>query len=436
MASSHAEYKEALKPETEIETKVKQYKARVLRDEAQPTEAERAAMEMNPAHESLRSKCVKTIARNFRNKPSLDGIAPEFLPYIAAQLPTDLPIELTAPLIHDENYWSRCATEERGWKNCSVAEHGQTWKQLFFEKNLQQVLEDFDPATDDIDELRRRIHASEDYVFSLKITELLSHIDMEAVFKLLQNLTALELTYGVRHIGMKYERALFGLKIADARSLAKAVKQTETLTVLSLPQNLMDDDLLRMLMTGLINNNTITHLDVSHNKITNHGARLLSKLLSSRSVITCLNLCDNQVHAEGGKYLGKALRTNDSLVELNLRLNRIGDGGGRYLFDDLRSNNTLELLNVSSNSLGHETARSLSQLLKMEDSHIAAIDISCNDFSDDHARTLRESVQDNTALTSLDLRMNQIKADSEHALALQRKVQANELAARSGDGGW
>ena len=35
--------------------------------------------------------------------------------------------------------------------------------------------------------------------------------------------------------------------------------------------NLIDDDLVRMLMTGLVKNSTITYLDVSHNKITNHG---------------------------------------------------------------------------------------------------------------------------------------------------------------------
>ena len=45
----------------------------------------------------------------------------------------------------------------------------------------------------------------------------------------------------------------------------------------------MDDDLLRMLMTGLYKSSTITHLDVSHNKITNHGVRLLAKLLGSKT---------------------------------------------------------------------------------------------------------------------------------------------------------
>ena len=98
---------------------------------------------------------------------------------------------------------------------------------------------------------------------------------------------------------MNYERMLFGMKISDATSLAKIFDQTDTLVTVILSGNLIDDDLLRMLMTGLIKNNTITHLDVSHNKITNHGARLLSKLLGENSVISTLNLADNQIHSEG-----------------------------------------------------------------------------------------------------------------------------------------
>lgn len=57
----------------------------------------------------------------------------------------------------------------QGWRNCQISEHGLTWKQCFFEKYLQEVnlnvswvnvdvlkvLEAFDPATDDIEELRQ-----------------------------------------------------------------------------------------------------------------------------------------------------------------------------------------------------------------------------------------------------------------------------------------
>jgi hypothetical protein len=89
-------------------------------------------------------------------------------------------------------------------------------------------------------------------VFSLRISQLLSHIDIEQVTKMLPNLTKLDLTYGVKQIGMKYERMLFGMKISDATSIAKAIKDSETLITLVLSNNLLDDDLLRMLMTGLI----------------------------------------------------------------------------------------------------------------------------------------------------------------------------------------
>ncbi|CAE7910246.1 DRC5, partial [Symbiodinium sp. KB8] len=101
--------------------------------------------------------------------------------------------------------------------------------------------------------------ASEDYVFTLYLERLLSHIDMELVFRHLPNLTSLHLTYryaalaqghhisppsllrflvvsflaSVKKIGMKYDRSLFGMKISDAMSLAKCIKATDTLTSLA-----------------------------------------------------------------------------------------------------------------------------------------------------------------------------------------------------------
>ena len=91
-------------------------------------------------------------------------------------------------------------------------------------------------------------------IASFPAPQLLSHLDLEIVFSRLPNLAGLSLTYGVRKIGMKYDRSLFGMKISDAMSLAKCVRATETLTTLVLPCNMIDDDLLRMLMTGLIRN--------------------------------------------------------------------------------------------------------------------------------------------------------------------------------------
>ena len=97
--------------------------------------------------------------------------------------------------------------------------------------------------------------------------------------------TSLEVQYGVRGVGMKYDRSMFGMKITDAMSLSKCCRATESLTTLTLPCCMIDDDLVRMLMTGLIRNQTVTYLDLSHNSITNYGA-------AARLCALCHGVCE------------------------------------------------------------------------------------------------------------------------------------------------
>jgi hypothetical protein len=273
---------------------------------------------------------------------------------ITKQLSTDIEPIIGAKFVFDENFWKRCCVEKFGWNNCNLIEHGLLWKQLYFEKYIQARLEDFDPATEAIDDLYELLDACMDYIFTITFRQLPSHIEMSEICSLLPNLTKLNLTYGVKKIGMNYERMLFGMKISDATSLARYFESTDTLTTLIMIGNMINDDLLRMLMTGLIKNNSITHIDVSHNKITNHGARLLSKILGENCVLSTLNLADNQIHTEGGRYIARGLRDNESLLSLNLRLNRLGDEGCKLLLEGLQDNITLKDLNISSNSAGHQ----------------------------------------------------------------------------------
>lgn len=347
-----------------------------------------AAVKNNPSE--LKDICIKAIAVNFAERPSTKGVPDSQLPKIYAHLPLGLDVATAAAFVHDENYWKRSCLEGKGWYNSNIARHGLTWKQMFFERSLQDELELFDPSVHDFNSLLERIKASGDYVFGLEIKQLLSHLDLQCLFDNLPNLSRLDLTYGVRHIGMKYERALFGMKISDAQSLARCIKSTNILTTLSLPCNLIDDELLRMLASGLISNKTVTSLDLSHNKITNHGARLLSKLLGPMSVITTMNLADNQIHAEGGKNFGRALQNNDSLHALDLRLNRLTDEGGSLIFEGLRNNTSLETLNLSSNSLGPESARVLCSVLKTSSSALVTLDLSCNELNENDCKSLEK----------------------------------------------
>ena len=276
--------------------------------------------------------------------------------------------------------------------------------------------------TENIEILYDLLDACMDYIFTITFKQCPSHLDMFDVCSLTPNLSKLDITYGMNKTGMNYERMLFGMKIKDASSLAKVFDTSETLTTLIMQGNMIDDDLLRMLMTGLIRNNTITHLDVSHNKITNHGARLLSKLLGENSVITTLNLADNQIHVEGGRYLARGLRDNDALLTLNLRLNRLTDPGCRLLIEGLQENETLTDLNLSANSAGNSTCQMLCTVLRNTERSLAIVDVSGNEFNAEHIELFRIAVGTSKTLTSFDLRKNPGYSDSSPAV---REIEEN-----------
>lgn len=291
------------------------------------------------------------------------------------------------------------------------------WKQLYFEKLVQERLEDFDSGTENIEVFFDLLDACMDYVFSITFKQCPSHMDMFDVCSLTPNLSKLDITYGVNKSGMNYERMLFGMKVSDASSLSKVFDTTETLTTLVMSGNMIDDDLLRMLMTGLIRNNTITYLDISHNKITNHGARLISKLIGENSVITTLDLSDNQIHVEGGRYLARGLRDNDSLLTLNLRLNRLQDTGCRLLIEGLQNNVTLSELNLSANVAGNGSCQMLCTVLRDTERSLEIVDVSSNEFTQEHIELFRIAVRTSKAITTMDLRKN--PGYSEYSPAIQ-----------------
>ena len=109
-----------------------------------------------------------------------------------------------------------------------------------------------------MEELKKELEAARYDVFCLRITQLLSHLDMSIVFRYLPNLSYLTLTYGAKHVGMEYERPLFGMKMSDAKIFSECLKATQNLIFLSLPGNLIDDDLISILIKGLMLNKTIT----------------------------------------------------------------------------------------------------------------------------------------------------------------------------------
>ena len=94
------------------------------------------------------------------------------------------------------------------------------------------------------------------------------------LFDALPKLADLKVTYGALDSGMQFEFRMYGMRQQDCRQFANVLRRKSTLTALSLPENQIDSDKLKALITGLVKNYSITVLDLSHNKIEDAGAQV------------------------------------------------------------------------------------------------------------------------------------------------------------------
>lgn len=318
------------------------------------------------------------------------------------KLPTSLPIQVTAPLIDDENYWKRCCKDR--WTVCDVTAYGGSWKRMIFEKILQKLIEEFVPGTTDPVELQDTVKLASRYVRKLEIRQLLppikdptkilqddasddednevnegpetDHFDFGTILPMLPYIEELHIAYGVRDCGMNFEWNLFQFTARDCLQLAQSVAAYKTLRVLHLHRSKVDDDKVRVLIKHILEHPSIMELDLSHNLIGDKGARGIGKLLQC-SKLTKLNVGDNSIRAVGGQAIAHALTKNTTLTILNLELNRLGDEGGQAMFRALLKNDTLRELYIATNDFREPTASILAQVI-VQNTALKQLDLSNN----------------------------------------------------------
>ena len=191
--------------------------------------------------------------------PELEGVEDkDTLKEIVKLTDKNLPITKVAKNIDFEFYWKeKCEIDKvMQKKNIKSEQHGNSYKQAFIETHIQTLLENF-KSEGSLEQVKEELDAARYEVFKLVIT-LLQRFDITHVFHYLPNLAHLTLTYGAKHIGMQYERPLFGMKMSDAQTFKDCLRTTTSLVFLSLPGNLIDDDLISILIKGLMLNKTIT----------------------------------------------------------------------------------------------------------------------------------------------------------------------------------
>jgi hypothetical protein len=134
----------------------------------------------------LSELCLRAAAMHFRNRPTFAGVPERYKDRLAALIATDLPLHVSAPLIDSEIYWKRCASDL--FQNCLPEDHGHSWKQLFFEKTVEEALENFDGSDPALQTLLNLLQTARDYVYKLKLRQFNSHSNIAFLFEALPNL--------------------------------------------------------------------------------------------------------------------------------------------------------------------------------------------------------------------------------------------------------
>ncbi|XP_008539039.1 dynein regulatory complex subunit 5 isoform X3 [Equus przewalskii] len=325
----------------------------------------------------LRELCIQHIVKNFQNNPILKQLLPEHQQKVLNHLSPDLPLAVTANLINDESYWRRCCMQR--WPVCYVAKHGGSWKRMFFERHLENLLKHFIPNTTDPAVILDLLPLCRKYVRRIQVDQFLppvqlppppwsgeqsdsgsegemeepamDHYQLGDLVAGLSHLEELDLVYGVKDCGMNFEWNLFLFTYRDCHSLAATIKACHTLKIFRLTRSKVDDDKARILIHSLLDHPTLEELDLSHNLIGDRGGRAAAKLLS-HSRLRVLNLANNQV-----------LSINTTLTSINLSCNHIGQDGGKQLLEGMSDNKTLLGFDLRLSDVSQESEYLIGQAL-------------------------------------------------------------------------
>jgi hypothetical protein len=309
---------------------------------------------------SLTDLCTKSIIKNFASYPRHDELPSKFKKIILQQIQvTNVPLKLGSYLISDNNYWERCCKSK--WRVNDVSKYGNSWKRMYFERELKKIIEHFVPNKTDQSNLNEILKLGAPYIVKLDIKQLLppvelekkefnldveeeeeekeeikekfdcDHFDFSLIIPFLNNLEEIHISYGVTDCGMNFEWQLFDFTKRDCQVLSKCISQCTTLRSLHLNRSKIDDDKIRLLISQILDHPSLTELNLSHNLISDRGCRAIGKFINGHSKIEKLSLCNNQIRAQGGHALAHAIAKNQLIKDLDLRLNRLSDEGGQAI---------------------------------------------------------------------------------------------------------
>jgi hypothetical protein len=97
---------------------------------------------------ALTDLALNSLVHSFDTSPKYNELLDKHRGQLLKSLPTSVPLKVTAPLIEDEKYWEKCCKEK--WPVCDIKQYDNSWKRFYFEKNIEEIIENFVPGQTDM----------------------------------------------------------------------------------------------------------------------------------------------------------------------------------------------------------------------------------------------------------------------------------------------
>ena len=337
---------------------------------------------------------LKTVAANYLlYKKEIRELEPKYRDKIYDLMSVDHDIEDLYPFVDYEPFWERACRNKYKSDDCSIS--GNSWKQLYVETYVKELISNFKAETEDeeaLDNLKRVCDMIKYSVFNLDIPTFSYKFDISFIPQYFINLTNLSLKYSpilkeirtrdvftknLEPIGDEYSQ--FGMRIPDLKKFCILITDLSYFLTLSLQGNLVDDEMIKWLVPGLITNQTLRNLDLSNNRITGKGMIKICSYLVRTKALLSINLNNNLIGGDSSYAVGLVLKENTKLRTLLLGMNRFDDESGGRILKMLCFNNYLDELDLSANQLGEESLKFLQISLKANNT-IKKMDLCHNDI--------------------------------------------------------
>ncbi|KAL3878556.1 hypothetical protein ACJMK2_030893 [Sinanodonta woodiana] len=187
---------------------------------------------------------------------------------------------------------------------------------------------------------------------------------------------------------------------------------------------------LRCLADFMKTNNTLKVLDLSDNKVNDGDAEHIAAIIESNGSITELILRRNNI-GDGAEIIGKALLHNDTIATIDLSWNNIRAKGSIGLCHGLMKNTGLKILIVAWNGFGCEGCAALSHCL-IHNTTLTTVDLTCNQIHPPALFKLIKGLENNKTLIKLKLGYNPITAPMTRVF-LKRLLKADQSGLKEVD---